>query len=83
MSTRMVHQIYRFSSLLRGAVALVFLLSSAPAFAISLDEAKATGLVGESRNGYLGVVSTGNAEAARLVELVADARARNLLKQRT
>src|SRR5262245_20419697 len=39
-----------------------------PAMALSLDEAKAKGLVGERTNGYLGAVSPSHAEAQALVE---------------
>ncbi|MDH4152422.1 MAG: YdbL family protein [Nitrospira sp.] len=39
-----------------------------PAFALSLDEAKAKGLVGERPNGYLGTVNPSNAEAQSLME---------------
>ena len=38
------------------------------AFALSLDEAKANGLVGEKANGYLGPVNPANAEAQALIE---------------
>lgn len=38
------------------------------AFALSLDEAKAKGLVGERPNGYLGTVTPSNAEAQGLIE---------------
>ncbi len=38
------------------------------AFALSLDEAKANGLVGEKANGYLGAVNPANAEAQALIE---------------
>ena len=37
-----------------------------PGFALTLEEAKAKGLVGEKSNGYLGVVAAGNAEAQAL-----------------
>jgi uncharacterized protein YdbL (DUF1318 family) len=37
-----------------------------PAFALSLDEAKSQGLVGEKANGYLGVVVSGSQEAQSL-----------------
>ena len=39
-------------------------------WALSLDEAKANGHVGEKASGYLGVVSEGNAEAQALAEEV-------------
>ena len=38
------------------------------AFALSLDEAKAKGLVGERASGYLGAVSPSNPEAQALIE---------------
>src|SRR5690349_15309847 len=38
-----------------------------PLLALTLEEAKAKGLVGEKSNGYLGVVAVGNAEAQALV----------------
>jgi len=38
------------------------------AFALSLDEAKAKGLVGEKANGYLGVVNPSHAEVQALVQ---------------
>jgi len=44
--------------------ALLFSLSS---WALDLDSAKQMGLVGEQTNGYLGLVASGNAEAAALV----------------
>lgn len=46
---------------------LLGLLFSMPAFAISLQDAKSQGLVGEQTNGYLAQVQT-NAEASALVE---------------
>lgn len=36
------------------------------AYAVDLDSAKAQGLVGEKRDGYLGVVASGNSEAQAL-----------------
>lgn len=41
---------------------------SMSAFALELDEAKSQGLVGERPDGYLGVVHSGNADAAALVK---------------
>ena len=43
------------------------------AFALSLDEAKAKGLVGERQDGYLGVVSS-DAEATALVKSINNQR---------
>lgn len=39
-----------------------------PALALSLDEAKAKGLIGERANGYLGAVSPSQTEAQALVD---------------
>lgn len=56
----------------RLAVALGLVLMGtmvAPSvFALSLDEAKAKGLVGEKSTGYLGAVNPSNAEALALME---------------
>jgi len=50
-----------------GSLLLSGLLTGVvPAFALSLEEAKANGLVGEKANGYLGVVASGNPEAQAL-----------------
>jgi uncharacterized protein len=43
------------------------LVVAQPLFALTLEEAKANGLVGERTNGYLGVVVAGNGEAQALV----------------
>ncbi len=48
------------------ALALAALLLPQLAFALTLDQAKSQGLVGEMPNGYLGVVS-GGAEVSTLV----------------
>jgi uncharacterized protein YdbL (DUF1318 family) len=42
----------------------------APAFAMSVEEAKTKGLVGEKANGYLGVVNPGSQEAQLLTNEV-------------
>jgi uncharacterized protein YdbL (DUF1318 family) len=49
-------------------VALGCLVGSQPLFALSLEEAKSQGLIGEKVNGYLGLVVPGNAEAQALVK---------------
>ena len=60
--------------MLRNRIGLViltvggWLLVSLPAMALSLDEAKAKGLVGERTNGYLGAVSPSQTEAQTLVD---------------
>jgi len=52
-----------------GAVILC-LAAVAPAFAMSVEEAKTKGLVGEKANGYLGVVNPGSQEAQSLTNEV-------------
>ena len=42
-----------------GLFIAVLLVGAAPAWALSLDEAKAKGFVGEKPDGYLGVISGG------------------------
>ena len=42
---------------------ILYLAAVAPAFAMSVEEAKTKGLVGEKANGYLGVVNQGSQEA--------------------
>ena len=49
-----------------GAILWTTVASSA--FALSLDEAKAKGLVGEKSTGYLGAINPSNAEAKALIE---------------
>lgn len=48
-------------------IALMLLTTASLASALSLDEAKAKGLVGERANGYLGAVSSPNAETQALI----------------
>lgn len=43
-------------------------VAGASAWALSLEEAKAQGVVGEKRDGYLGAVNTANQEALALVQ---------------
>ena len=45
---------------------IVWSAALAPALALSLEEAKARGLVGEKPNGYLGVVNSDSQEARSL-----------------
>ena len=52
-------------SIVLGCVA-----TAQPLFALSLEEAKAKGLVGEKANGYLGVVASGSGEAQALTNEV-------------
>lgn len=49
--------------------AVLFLTGAVlPVFALSLEEAKSKGLVGEKTNGYLGVVNAADGEAQTLVK---------------
>lgn len=50
-----------------ASILLIISCLSMSAWALSLDEAKASGLVGEQSNGYLGVVQSGSAAAKDLV----------------
>ncbi len=53
------------------AAALFALLLSLPAHALSLDDAKAKGLVGERSTGYLGIVTTSpSADVKQLVQQI-------------
>jgi uncharacterized protein YdbL (DUF1318 family) len=49
-------------------VALGCLVVAQPLFALSLEEAKTKGLVGEKGDGYLGLVDPGNREAQALAD---------------
>jgi uncharacterized protein len=49
-------------------VTILWAVITSSAFALSLDEAKANGLVGEKSNGYLGTVNPANPEAQALIE---------------
>jgi uncharacterized protein YdbL (DUF1318 family) len=49
-------------------VVILWTAVASSAFALSLDEAKANGLVGEKPNGYLGAVNPSNAEALALIK---------------
>jgi uncharacterized protein len=53
-------------TILLGAI-LWGLVGVQPLLALSLEEAKASGMVGEKSNGYLGVVAEGHAGAETLV----------------
>lgn len=68
----------RMTKVLVGTLALAIVL---PVMAMNLQQAmselgsaKDKGVVGEQPNGYLGVVSSGSAEAAEIVKLINDAR---------
>ena len=51
-----------------AAGAFFIALAAAPLWALSLEEAKAKGLVGERANGYLGVVNAADREAQALAQ---------------
>jgi uncharacterized protein len=54
--------------------AILWCAAQGAAFALSLEEAKTKGLVGEKRNGYLGVVNAGSQEAQTLTNEVNEKR---------
>ncbi|WP_082267220.1 YdbL family protein [Erwinia billingiae] len=56
------------------ALALVFLLMSPAAMALTLDEARQQGLVGETLSGYIAAVVTQNPEAQALVDRINQGR---------
>ena len=51
-----------------ACAAIIWTAIPPSAFALSLDEAKAKGLVGEKSTGYLGAVNPSNAEAQAMIE---------------
>src|SRR4029079_6152358 len=55
---------------------ILCLAAVAPAFAMSVEEAKTKGLIGEKPNGYLGVVNPGSQEAQSLTNEVNEKRRR-------
>ena len=69
LSTTSIHKGLRLGALLL-VTALAIAGWSAPASAVTLDQAKSQGQVGEQANGYLGVVSAG--APADVQALVAD-----------
>lgn len=56
------------SMTIAASVAMLWFVVAPSTFALSLDDAKAQGLVGEKTTGYLGLISASNAEARALVE---------------
>ena len=56
------------------AVVLWYLAGGQPLFALTLEEAKTKGLVGEKANGYLGLVTAGSGEAQALTKDVNEKR---------
>jgi uncharacterized protein len=53
-------------AILLFGMAMWGLAAQSSAFALSLEDAKANGMVGERSNGYLGTVTTSNPEAVAL-----------------
>ena len=63
-------------SVVFGAGLSAGLAVAGPAFALTLDEAKASGAVGEMPNGYIGVVQDGSGVQALVDDINARRRAR-------
>ena len=60
---------YALKTVMKPFILLTLMFSLAnTAWALSLDEAKSQGLVGELTNGYLGLVKNGNAAVKNLVD---------------
>ncbi|KEA64034.1 putative uncharacterized protein ydbL, may be related to amine metabolism [Marinobacterium lacunae] len=60
---------------LRAMMAALLIMLATPSFALTLDEAKARGLVGEQSTGYLGIVTgSANGEVKALVKSINDQR---------
>lgn len=59
---------------LKVPLAALLILTATPAFALTLDEAKAQGLVGEQSSGYLGIVTA--SPNAAIQDLVKDINSR-------
>ena len=60
---------HALKTVMKPLILLTFIFSLAnTAWALSLDEAKSQGLVGELSNGYLGLVKNGNAAVKNLVD---------------
>ncbi len=66
--------------MLRPFLLLLSLCLSVSAWALDLDQAKSNGLVGEQRDGYLGVVTKGHSEAAQLVQRINHKRKQKYLE---
>ncbi|HSA61601.1 MAG TPA: YdbL family protein [Nitrospiraceae bacterium] len=64
----------RWTRAIAVGVVLWHLAGGQPLFALTLEEAKTKGLVGEKANGYLGLVTRGNGEAEALAKDVNEKR---------
>jgi len=53
---------------LKRALLLVGLIIALPAFAITLNEAKSQGLIGEANSGYIAIVDASSPELEKLVK---------------
>ncbi|MGQ0665683.1 MAG: YdbL family protein [Nitrospiraceae bacterium] len=60
----------RWKRVVATGVVLGCLAGGQPLFALTLEDAKAKGLVGERANGYLGLVAAGSGEAQALMNEV-------------
>jgi uncharacterized protein YdbL (DUF1318 family) len=65
----------KYKIIFTSLIVVSFLFSSI-AFALSLDEAKQEGLVGEKNNGYLGIVTVQNDAQADVQSLIDDINAK-------
>lgn len=65
-----------FSRTVRNTLACMMLAAAAPslAFALSLDQAKSQGLVGERADGYLGIVGASTPDVVAVVKATNNAR---------
>lgn len=57
-------------NMLKKTLLLLGILITLPALAISLDEAKGQGLIGEANSGYIAIVETSSPELVKLVKQV-------------
>src|SRR4051812_43259101 len=59
---------HRYRMAIAGGVLLACVGGTHPLLALSLDEAKSRGLLGEKPNGYIGAVNTADGEAQALAK---------------
>lgn len=66
----------RLLRIVRDSIACIMLLGAVPslAFALTLDQAKQQGLVGERQDGYLGIVGASTPDVVTLVKATNNAR---------
>ncbi len=65
-----------FTRTIRNAAACMMLVAAAPsiAFALTLDQAKSQGLVGERADGYIGIVGASTPDVVTVVKATNNAR---------